>query len=123
MFFKETEPFSAETNPAWPPGMNNVICAARRATGSPPVWQPVRAAFVMVCGEHDGIGGMVVEVAQHSLHRIVLLGDNFADIDAKLRHGGTRTVLGQQPPAFEGFAHAGEVRPFRRPSRARRAGA
>ena len=57
--------------------------------------QPMCTAFVLVRGEDDEVGGMVTQVAKHGLHRVALLRDDFADIDAELRQGGAGTAHGQ----------------------------
>ena len=81
--------------------------------------KPARTPVATVRGQHDQIGAVRLEVVQNGLHRVVVLRENLAHVDAELRHGGARAPGRQQAPSAPG-SRARRESPSSRASRSSR---
>ena len=68
-------------------------------------------SVVVVSGEDNEIGTILREILQHSFDRIRPESDDLLHIESKFRHGRLGAARRKKFPAFQGLAHAGELRP------------
>src|SRR5215510_5218019 len=74
--------------------------------------QPVAASLVLVRREHDQVCPVWLEKRQHRLDRIIVVGDDFPDVNAKRRHRRARTIRREESPPGERFPYAREICPL-----------
>jgi hypothetical protein len=72
---------------------------------------PAGQAATLMRGEHDKIGFVVGEVFEDRSDRIVAGTFDLVDVEPEVADGLFGTARGNQTPAFEGLADAGEVVP------------